>query len=164
MQDNQPVRYMDAITERYARLGYTPYRWFHAEDDVPPTPLTKPLAECRVGALTTSGVYAVGQVAFHYKDDASIRAIPRDTDDADLRFSHLTQQYLVDAKRDPNCIVPLAALRKLAQTGVIGAVADAIFSCMGGIYSQRRVREELIPELHQQFVAQDVDAVLLAPM
>ena len=164
MQDNQPVRYMDAITERYARLGYTPYRWFHADEAVPATPLKKPLAECRLGAMTTSGVYAVGQVAFHYKDDASIRAIPSDTQDADLRFSHLTQQYLVDAKRDPSCIVPLKALRALVSAGVIGSLADAIFSCMGGIYSQRRVREELIPALHERFVEQQVDAVLLAPM
>lgn len=164
MQDHQPVRYMDAITERYARLGYTPYRWYHADDGVACVPLAKPLSECRIGALTTSGVYAVGQVAFHYKDDATLRAIPSDSEDSDLRFSHLTQQYLVNAKRDPNCVVPLKALRKLANTGVIGALADAIFSCMGGIYSQRRVREELIPKLHQSFVAQKVDAVLLAPM
>ena len=155
---------MDAITERYAKLGYTPYRWFHAEDSVAATPLAKPLSECKLGALTTSGAYAVGQVAFHYKDDATLRAIPSEMPDADLRFSHLTQQYLVDAKRDPNCIVPLSALRKLVQAGFIGALADSIFSCMGGIYSQRRVREELIPALHEQFVAQDVDAVLLAPM
>jgi D-proline reductase (dithiol) PrdB len=164
MQDDQPVRYMDAITERYARLGYTPYRWYHAEDSMPCVPLAKPLSECRIGALTTSGVYAIGQVAFHYKDDASLREIPSDTEDADLRFSHLTQQYLVNAKRDPNCIVPLKALRKLVHNGVIGALADAIFSCMGGIYSQRRVREELIPVLHRRFVEQKVDAVLLAPM
>ena len=30
MSDAEPVRYIDAITELYARLGYPTYRWFPA--------------------------------------------------------------------------------------------------------------------------------------
>jgi len=46
----------------------------------------------------------------------------------------------------------------------VGEVAADLFSCMGGIYSQRRVREELIPVLAENFARQNVDAVLLVPM
>jgi D-proline reductase (dithiol) PrdB len=158
------VEYMRAIKERYERLGYQPYRWFVADTEPPWQPLAKPLNEVRLGMLSTSGAYALGQVAYHYKDDTSIREIPSDTDVRDLRFSHITENYLVDPKRDPNCIFPIGALQRLAGDGFIGQLADKLFSCMGGIYSQRRVREELAPTLLETFKQQSVDAALLVPM
>ena len=158
------VEYMRAITERYKSLGYEPYRWFRAEDPPAWAPLAKPLSECRIGLLSTSGAYALGQVAYHYKDDASIRRIPSATADRDLRFSHVTENYLVDARKDPGCVLPLRALGTLAEEGFIGQVADESFSCMGGIYSQRRVREELAPALLEAFTAQKVDAALLVAL
>ena len=158
------VEYIRTITERYAQLGYTPYRWFYADDPPPWTPLRRPLAAARLGVLSTSGCYVAGQVAYHYKDDTSVRAIPKGTPVERLRFAHITENYLVDPRRDPNCILPIEPLRRLEAEGVIGEVADDLFSCMGGIYSQRRVREELIPELEQRFAAQEVDAVYLVPM
>ncbi len=51
-----------------------------------------------------------------------------------------------------------------AANGRIGELAPELLSCMGGIYSQRRVREELIPELVGEFQRQAVDTVLLVPM
>lgn len=159
-----PVRYMQAIAERYKALGYTPYRWFQAEDAPAWAPLGKRLADARIGVLSTSGAYAVGQVAYHYKDDTSIRGIASLTPAHELRFSHLTENYLVDARRDPDCLVPLTALRALAGEGFIGSLAAQVFSCMGAVYSQRRVREEIAPALLAALRAQNVDAVLLAAM
>ena len=158
------INYMQAIQARYENLGYTPYRWFVADSPPPWTALTKPLAQSRLGLLSTSGAYALGQIAYHYKDDVSIRALPSTTAEADLRFSHITENYLVDARRDPNCILPLAPLRALRQQGVIGELADSVFSCMGGVYSQRRVREEMAPALLEAFRAQQVDCALLVAM
>lgn len=158
------VDYMQAITSRYERLGYAPYRWFEADSAPPWQPLAKPLAECRVGLLSTSGAYALGQRAYHYRDDTSIRAIPADTAREDLRFSHITENYLVDARLDPDCILPLATLRGLAAAGVIGSLAGQVFSCMGGVYSQRRVREETAPALLEAFRAEAVDCALLVAM
>lgn len=164
MQDTAPVRYMEAIRSRYQRLGYDPYRWFEADSAPAFTPLQKELAQSRLGVLTTSGAYVAGQVAYHYKDDTSLRAIPKATPSDDLRFAHITENYLVNSRKDPNCTVPLEPLRSLEAEGHIGEVAEEVFSCMGGIYSQRRVREELIPEVEERFRQQDVDAVLLVPM
>ena len=158
------VAYMQAITERYKALGYTPYRWFQADDAPPWTPLGKPLADARIGVVSTSGAYALGQMAYHYKDDTSIRRIASATPAADLRFSHITENYLVDARRDPDCLVPLTALRALAAEGFIGGLAGEVFSCMGGVYSQRRVREEIAPALLAALREQQVDAALLVAM
>ena len=159
-----PVHYIDAITARYEKLGYEPYRWVHTEEAPALSPMTKPLNQARVGVLTTSGAYALGQTAFHYKDDASVRAIPKTTPKEDLRFSHITENYLEGPRRDPDCILPLTALKSLEYEGFVGEVANEALSCMGGIYSQRRVRDELIPDLAARFEAQSVDAVFLVPM
>lgn len=158
------VDYMQAIRARYESLGYTPYRWVEADSAPPWQPLRKPLARARLGLLSTCGAYALGQVAYHYKDDTSIRALPSNIEPQDLRFSHITENYLLDAKRDPNCILPLAQLRGLRQEGVIGALAEQVFSCMGGVYSQRRVRDEVAPALLDAFRAQNVDCALLVAM
>ncbi len=159
-----PVQYIAGITERYRRLDYAPYRWCQADGPPPWAPLAKPLAASRVGVLSTAGAYAVGQVAFFHKDDVSWRAIPKTTPLADLRFSHITENYLPDARRDPNCVLPLEPLRRLEREGVVGEVADELLSCMGGVYSQRRVRRQLAPAVAEAFAAQQVDAVLLLPL
>ncbi|NKB60292.1 MAG: hypothetical protein GKS00_28630 [Alphaproteobacteria bacterium] len=158
------IEYIKAITERYSRLGYTPYKWYEADSPPPFAPLKKPLSESRIGVLSTSGAYAVGQTAYYYKDDSSTRAIPKTTPKDRIHFSHITENYLENPRRDPACMVPTDALRQLEEEGVIGEVADDIFSCMGGIYSQRRVREELAPALLETYRAQNVDAVFLIPM
>ncbi len=158
------VGYMQAITERYRKLGYAPYRWFQADDAPPWQAPAKPLAAARIGMLSTSGAYALGQMAYHYKDDTSIRQIPAATADRDLRFSHVTENYLVDARREPGCMLPLRTLGALAAEGFIGGLAKNVFSCMGGVYSQRRVREELAPALLAAFKSQRVDAALLVAM
>jgi len=158
------VEYMASITQRYEQLGYAPYRWFRADSPPPFQPLSKPLAESRLGLMSTSGAYVVGQVAYHYKDDTSIRAIPKDTPVADIRFSHITENYLANPRQDPNCILPIGVLNEAEKEGRIGELAPELFSCMGGVYSQRRVREETIPALHTEFERQAVDTVLLVPM
>jgi D-proline reductase (dithiol) PrdB len=107
-----PVRYIDAVTQRYARLGYDTYRWFAADSAPALTPLARPLSQSRLGVLTTSGCYRAGQIAFHYRDDSSLRRIASDTPPDQLRFSHLTENYLVDARKDPECLVPLGALHQ----------------------------------------------------
>jgi D-proline reductase (dithiol) PrdB len=163
-QSREPIRYIEAITQRYTSLGYAPYRWFVADAPPPFAPLKKPVAESRLGLLTTSGCYVAGQVAYHYKDDTSIRRISVDTPADRLRFAHITENYLEDARRDPECLVPLGALRRLRDEGVAGPLADEVISCMGGIYSQRRVREELIPQVEAVFRQQAVDIALLVPM
>lgn len=158
------VEYMKAIAERYGRLGYKPYQWYEAEDAPSFAPLDKPLSECRIGVLSTAGAYVMGQVAYYYKDDTSTRAMPKDTPKDRIHFSHITENYLENPRRDPACMVPTEALARLEAEGAVGAVADEIFSCMGGIYSQRRVREELAPALLDAYRAQNVDAVFLIPM
>jgi hypothetical protein len=160
----EPVAYIRSITERYQQLGYAPYRWHHRDEPPAWTPLARPVSRSRLAVLSTAGGYALGQIAFHYKDDTSIRAIPKATPRSDLRFAHLTENYLPGPRRDPNCMLPLEHLRELEAAGEIGEVAEPVLSCMGGIYSQRRVREELIPAVVAQVAASQAELALLIPM
>ncbi len=159
-----PIEYMRMTRELYESHGYQAYGWLHADSPPPFTRLNKPLSACRIGMVSTSGAYVVGQKAYHYRDDTSIRAIPKSTHVENIHFSHITENYLPDPRRDPNCVFPIDALRSLEAEGFIGEVAEELFSCMGGVYSQRRVREEMIPALAESFARQNLDAVLLVPM
>ena len=160
-----PVEYIPPAIERYVLLGYEPYRYFEPEGPVPWAPMTKSLSDCRLGVIATAGTYVKGQTAFFYKDDHSYRSIPKTTPVENLRFAHVTEHYLHrGAHKDPNSVFPVEALRRLERDGIVGEVAEDLFSCMGGIYSQRKVRDELAPALAAEFVRQEVDAVLLVPM
>ncbi len=158
-----PVDYIGRITAQYAGLGYGEYRWLHSETPPPWTPLEKPISQCRVGLIATGGVYAAGQTAFHYRDDTTYRAIPTDVDVSTLRATHFAYD-VTDARSDINCVFPIDGLRTMRDSGEIGELGPNAYTLMGGIYSTRRVREELIPELAKRCVADELDAVLLVPV
>ena len=159
-----PVSYIAVTRRRYEKLGYEPYQWARPDSAPPWQPLAKPLKDARVGVVASSGVYVAGQVAYHYKDDDSLRAIPKTVQVSRLRFAHVTEHFLGDARRDPNCLFPIEALRRLESERYIGELADPLWSCMGGIYSQRRVHANLAPALARQLKSQRVDAALLIPL
>ena len=60
-------------------------------------------------------------------------------------------------------MLPLRALTELSQSGVIAGVAGPALSFMGGIYSSRRVREELAPRLRDFVLRQKADLAYLVP-
>lgn len=154
-----PIDYIPRTTEMYA--PHPPYRWVVSEG-VPWRPLTRPAAECRVALITSGGIHLTSQKPFHMRDDTSIREIPADARRSDLTVSHFG--YITDdALTDPNCVFPLERMRELDEEGVIGSLSDPAYSFMGGIYSSRRVREELCPDLVTRLVRDDVDLALLVP-
>lgn len=158
-----PVDYIPRITAQYSGLGYGEYKWLHSEEPPAWEPLKKPISESRLGLIATGGVYVTGQTAFHYKDDTSYRAIPMDVDTDDLRATHFAYD-LTDARDDINVVYPIDALRSMAAAGEIGELGPNGYTLMGGIYSTRRVREELIPNLVQRCLDDELDVVLLVPV
>jgi D-proline reductase (dithiol) PrdB len=160
---SDPVDYIARTRTQYAALGYPPYRWVENTDPPPFARLDKPLRECRVALIASGGIYVRGQVAFHFRDDASYRVVPADVDYRDLRVTHFAYD-LTDARADPNVVFPLATLHALADAGEIGAVAPHAYTFMGGIYSSRRVRDELAPALADRLQRDEVDAALLVPV
>jgi D-proline reductase (dithiol) PrdB len=158
----EPVRYIERIRELYQRLGYPVYRWVHNETAPPWTPVTKPLKQCRLMLIASGGIYRAGQVAFHYKDDTSYRAIPTDVAMSELRATHFAYDT-TNARRDLNCIFPLETLRRLVAEGFLGGLTAHAYTFMGGIYSARRVSTELAPALVARAREEKADLALLVP-
>jgi len=156
-----PVDYIPRTRELYDPLPA--YRWSDNRGlPVPWTPLLKPLSECRVALASSGGVYVEGQPPFHFKDDASLRVVPAGTDVAALRVAHFGYPTK-DAEQDPNCVFPLERLRELEDDGTIGELSPRAFTFMGGIYSQRRVAEDLVPALLEKLKEDDVDLFYIVP-
>ncbi len=158
-----PVDYIERTREQYSALGYPAYSWVHNAEPPPWAPLVKPLSECRLGLIGSGGIYAAGQVAFHYKDDLSVRVIDTRAPTSALRATHFAYD-LTDARDDPNVVFPIDTLHALAADRSIGAVAERAYAFMGGIYSSRKVRDVLAPALAEHLVRDEVDVVLLVPV
>jgi len=158
------VPYMDRTRRLYA--SQRPYEWLvHDRETAPPpwTPIEGSLEGKRVALISSGGVYHVEQEPFHFRNDVSHREIPIDTPATDLRVAHFGYDTS-DAKRDPACVLPLRALSDLAAAGEIGSVVDRALSFMGGIYSQRLVREEVAPRFRDFVLGERADLVLLVPV
>ncbi|MBV1906902.1 MAG: glycine/betaine/sarcosine/D-proline family reductase selenoprotein B [Pseudomonadales bacterium] len=163
MNSREPIDYIQRTRDQYDVLGYPPYRWVQHDDEPPWEPLVKPLSECKVGLVASGGIYAEGQIAFHFKDDISLRLITDKVPKSALRISHFAYDHS-DARRDPNVVFPRDALNDLADQGFIGSFSERAYTFMGGIYSSSKVRKLIAPELTRRLIADEVDLVILVPV
>ena len=164
MSERQPpVDYIARTRAVYSSLGFPPYRWVANEPLASLAHTGKPQTEWRVGLIASGGIYAVGQIAFHHRDDFSYREIARDTPVEDLRTTHFAYD-LADSRQDPNVVFPLEILRGLAAQGVIAELGANAYTFMGGIYSAKKVRDVLAPALADRLVADAVDVALMVPV
>ena len=154
-----PVAYIPRTRELYSE--YTPYRWVVNQDVPPWTPLTKPIAQCRVALMSSGGMLYRDQPRFH-REDASYRLIPKSATQEDLAVWHFGYRT-ADAESDHNCVFPLARMRELEAAGTIRELADPAYSFMGGVYSARKVRDELAPLIADELRRAHVDAFYLVP-
>jgi len=157
------IDYIAQTRASYDKLGYDAYRWAAEPEPSALVAPLKPLSESKVALVASGGIYEVGQAAFHHRDDTSIRRVSTDVEISDLRISHFAYDR-TDARSDPNVVFPIDPLRDLVATGKIGSLTSHALTFMGGIYSQRRLREELIPELSSELSAMAPDVVLLVPV
>lgn len=162
-QDLDVVDHIQQTRDSYAQLGYDAYRWAHEPEPSAFVQPSKPLSESKVALIGSGGVYHVGQVAFHHKDDTGYRAIPTTASVDDLRTSHFAYD-MTSARIDPNVVFPLDALRQLVDQGEIGSLTSDALAFMGGIYSQRRLSEELLPEIVAEIERMQPDVILLVPV
>ena len=134
-------------------------------DRVPWTPLTKPLAACRVALVTSCGVHLASDVPFDLDarwGDVSFRELPGDVRAEEVAITHGHYDER-DARRDLDVVFPIARLRELAAEGVIGAVAPRHYGFMGSIFRPARLIRDTAPEVARRLKADAVDVVLLTP-
>jgi D-proline reductase (dithiol) PrdB len=133
----------------------------------PWTPVTKPLAESRIGVVTTGGLYRAG-VDAPFDDDApdgdwSFRSIPAAVPIQTLAIAHAHFPHDV-AEADMNTIFPLDRLRGLQAAGLIGGVSDVHFSVMGYCRRAADLAEHTAPAIAAALRAAGADMALLVPV
>ena len=154
-----PVEYIPRTRDLYN--SYSPYKWVVNDDTPPWTPLTKPIARCKVALMSSGGILYRDQPRFH-REDATYREIPKGATQEDLAIWHFGYRT-ADAEADHNCVMPLAPMRELEADGTIGELSDPAYSFMGGIYSARLVRDELAPRIANELKRQSIDAFYIVP-
>jgi hypothetical protein len=156
------VRYLEKTREYYLSEGYkTPYRWAHF-DDVPFTPLRKPLSECRVGLVTTGEVALRGVKPDRAEEDSrrNVYLLPTDTPIEQLYSRKESYDRYATTLDDVDSYLPLTRLRELVTESRIGSLAPR-FQNVYSHYSQRKTLSVDAPEVLRQCLEDTVDALLL---
>jgi hypothetical protein len=158
------VRYIDKTREYYAGEGYAkPYRWAHF-DDIPFTPLTKPLGRCRVGLVTTSEMAVLGEPGpWDDESDAArdVYALPTSTPTGKLYSRKEAFDRYETTLDDVESYLPIAHLREYADQGRIRDLAPR-FQVIYSQYSQRKTMAVDAPEVLRQMREDGVDVAVLA--
>jgi len=143
------------------------YAPWESHETIPWEPPTKPLSECKLAVVTTSGVHHHAQEPFDMQDndgDPSFRAIDGTTIGGDFRITHDYYDHS-DAEKDLNIILPLDRLRELQQEGVIGRLANTHYSFMGHIDGRHiaTLSGHTAKQVAEKLRQDQVDVVLLTP-
>jgi hypothetical protein len=150
------VSYIDKSREYYRASGYDrPYRWAHYED-VPFSPLGKPLAQSRIGVVTTA-------------DKAPSRA-PRATklfvasnSEGGQLFTEKSWDREATHTRDPETYLPLARLAEHVEAGRLKSLSPRFYGVPTD-YSQRLTIEQDAPQIEAWMREDGVDIALLVPL
>jgi D-proline reductase (dithiol) PrdB len=135
------------------------------DDLVPLARLRKPLAECRLGFVSSSGTQVRGTLPFdvaHPVGDYTIRRVPSACSPADLEIHQL--KYPTDgARRDLNVVFPIERLQELARDGVVGSLAPEFFTFIGYNMDPPLFEATVVTEIADALEAAAVDVLLAAP-
>jgi D-proline reductase (dithiol) PrdB len=149
------------------RLFLKAYPWRRIEK-VPWTVLSKPLAECRLGLISTAGFVGPGDAPFDVAvrgGDPSFREIPGDIDVSKLREHHRSESFDHQGlAKDPNLAFPIDRLRELVTRGRLGGLNRRHLSFMGSITAPGRLLRDSLPEAARLFEEDEVDVALLVPV
>lgn len=148
-----------ARTRRYYEAqGYeTPYTWAHF-DDVPFTPLSKPLHDATLTLITTSALYARTRADAREVASGSSTQPPERLYADDLSWDK--KETHLD---DRGSYFPVDELKARVADGRIGALAER-FHCAPTEYSHRRTLEADAPEILARCRADGTDIALLVPL
>jgi len=157
------VSYIDRSREYYAAQGYTKADAWPRYDEVPFTRLKKPLAQSKVGLVTTAGkphaevktdILGFGLETRHaYAEPTSPTPARLFTDDLgwDKQATHT---------EDINSFLPLDRLLECAAARRIGSVSPRFYGIPSD-YSQRKTLQSHAPQILEWCREDGVDALLL---
>jgi len=159
MKTASDVPYMERTREYYRAQGYErDYQWAQ-HTYTPFTPLTRPLAECRVGVVTT----AMPDTA-EGRRERKVYSLPSLPPPASMCTDNLAWHRAVTHTEDVASFLPLESLHFLAEDEGLFAGLTARFHCLPTEYSQRKTRETDAPEILRRLREDAADIALLVPL
>lgn len=141
---------------------------------IPWTPLTRPLAECKLGLVTSGGLYPRGvEPPFDLErekleptwGDPTFRRLPAEIRQEQVSASHL-HLNLRDVFEDFNILLPIRRFQELEAAGRIGGLANHAYSFMGyqGFPPDTSAWQHTYgPQVAAELKAEGVRGVLLVP-
>lgn len=137
----------------------------------PWTPLEKPLSQCKITMVSTAGIHLKTDRTFDYErerrepswGDPTHREIPSSAEQDDCLYTHLhiDTGFLAN---DRNVAFPVDIFRDYVREGVIGSLADTLYSIMGYIPNFHPLMKKTAPLMAEKMRSEGVDAVFLFPV
>ena len=155
------VRLSDLHPEEGDRMAQIAKQLPHIEPGAWITP--KPLEQSKVALVTTAGLHRRSDPPFR-PGIAEYRLLPDDLDFGDLVMTHMSANFDRSAfQQDPNVMLPIERLHRLAELGEIGSVSSWHYGFMGAIPNFYML-EEIGEEVGHLMARDGVDAAVLLPV
>ena len=137
-----------------------------APHDIPWTPYCGEPSEQTIAVMTSGGLYLKGiQPPFETTSihgDPSIRYLPKTVRQEEIGIGHAHFDHTL-AEQDINIIFPVHRLLDLEAEGVIGSLAETLYS-VSYVNNVVPLVKEMVPELISRLERDGVDALLLVPV
>ena len=161
------------------KLAYSsPSKYVYQEG--PFTPFTPKLSDSKIGLLTSSGHFvegddpapfgvsdmtqqqAIDRIGEFLKEKPTLSYIPKDTPDNKLSVRHGGYDTS-GVQIDPGAALPIYELNKLEQQGIIGELAQTIYSFVGAC-SQGALKKEIEQVWMNHIKEQRLNGIILIPV
>ena len=164
------IRYIERTHDYYRSQGYDKTYNYAYNEDIPFTPLNKPLSECRVTLVTTSSFVLLDEEGIPLEEarlmgtnEIEVFTVPSDwPEDRILCTSQDHDRYQTDMN-DLNAYFPITRMQELLKEGVFESLSRDYYRTLPN-YSHRKPVEVDGPEILRQCREDNVDVALLTPV
>jgi hypothetical protein len=157
------VSYIDKSREYYLAQDFgNPYRWA-SNAESPFAPLKKPLAQSRVGLVTTSSLPVGAEGLAPLDIPRIVYSAPSDPPPERMYTQHRSWDKEATHTDDLDSFFPIHRLQELVRAGRIGSVSPRFYG-VPTEYSQRKTIEQDAPEVLRLMRDDGVDVALLVPL
>jgi hypothetical protein len=148
----------DDLERTFVRKFFPDFDWARFDAPSPRRALPVPLGQARVGLVVTAGAHLPGEAPLGL--DGEVRFLPADSETYELTHPGYDTRR---AATDPDVVVPVRSLRRLAAAGVVGSIAPTVISTMGLVPRGEDLLERSVPAALERLRAEEVDLALLVP-
>ncbi|MBU2551452.1 MAG: glycine/betaine/sarcosine/D-proline family reductase selenoprotein B [Proteobacteria bacterium] len=164
------IRYIDKTHEYYRKQGYDKTYNYACNEDIPFTPLKKPLSEARVALVTTASFilldeegHPLEEPGFVGTNELEVSTAPSDWPAGRIMSTSGDHDRYQTDMEDIDAFFPITRMRELLAEGAFGSLSKNYYRTLPN-YSQRKTTEVDGPEVLRRCIEDNVDVALLTPV